>query len=201
MRNDLGLKLAIHPELFDVAQLRRNHCICRQCINGHFAVALDKQEPFRSRWQRCDVLKRRDFVCGTCTEEFRSKKLRDQRLTKRNCSINGLHRYQSSPDGDAWRVQLNAHCSDHAERALTADSQSGHVRTSVVFRQRIQVIENFAVAQDHLNAEHLRARHAVRDDADTASVCCDGPTDSRRVTRREINAVFEADGAGECLDF
>ena len=89
-------------------------------------------------------------------------------------------------------MEAQAHRRDDAEGALAAGEQGGEVVAGVVLGKAGEVLDDAAIRQDGLDADHLCARHAMGDDADAPGVGSHRAADGRGVARGEIDAVLPA---------
>ena len=77
---------------------------------------------------------------------------------------------------------------DDAERAFGADEQVFQVVAGIVLLQLVEVVHDAAVGQHHLDAEHMRARDAVRDRRRAAGIGREIAADGAGAFRRQAVA-------------
>ena len=133
----------------------------------------------------------------------------------------GLHRRDRRPRGlDRLRPrhQPQHRRGDDAERAFRADEQVAQVVAGVVLLQLVEVVQDAAVGQHHLEAERMRARDAVGERRGAAGVgrkiAADGAASLRRQQLRiepvdvgrglagalQGDAGLAGDGVGDRID-
>ncbi|MNN16188.1 hypothetical protein D3C81_1293180 [compost metagenome] len=114
---------------------------------------------------------------GAATGEQQREQL--QRLLGRR------HRGQHHGAGIGARQQAQRGSRDHAQRAFRANQQLLEVVAGVVLAQRAQAVEDLAIGQHRLHAQHQLARHAVAHHVHAAGVGGEVAADLARVLGRQ----------------